>query len=98
MIGVDGVADVDVEGPVGAQQQLVGGLVHPHRRHHCASRSIDPTPYARASAGGEIRPMPRKEDEETTKKGGGGGVRGWDVVVVVEIGDGSLAGRLGGAR
>lgn len=32
VIGVDGVADGDVEGPVGAQQQLVGGLVHAHRR------------------------------------------------------------------
>lgn len=32
MIGVDGVADVDVEGPVGAEQQLARGLVYPHRR------------------------------------------------------------------
>lgn len=34
MIGVEGVADVDVEGPVGAQQQVARRLLDPRRRRH----------------------------------------------------------------
>jgi hypothetical protein len=86
VIGVDGVADVYVEGPVGAQQQLVGGLVHPHRRHLCSCdratscRWRNPIPTATTGR--------REEDEEETRKGGGG-IRG--TVVGVENGDGSVA-------
>jgi hypothetical protein len=51
VIGVDGVADGDVEGPVGAQQQLVGGLVHAHRRRG-RHLSVAPSEDVRGRRGG----------------------------------------------